>query len=1118
MPRPIPWRPVAVALLLAAPLPTVAREATELAVTGQVISAEGRGLAGVRVEVQAILPRGAAPERPEAAATTGPDGRFTLPVPGPGMYRAAATAPGLPVIQLPLTPLLEDVDLPPANPLDTVPCDAADIFVSSRWERCGSAVRPLPRGARPLDLQGRVIDARTRQPIAGALVWPAADPGAFVRTGGDGAWRLRWRAPAGQVALRAAAMGHRAGQISLSPRHGEVALVALLPTVAVAGAVVDERGAPVVGAEVRIEPLELTIEELSGAMGWRARTAADGRFRLPGLRPGVRYRLIATHEGFAPALAAGESGPRPLRLVLLRGRAATGRVVDEEGRPVAGAQVELRRSLPGGAYLGTKGPLDDSLYRARTGADGRFAVPHLTLGRADLAVRAAGYRPFEAPALALSAPSRTVDLGSFAITHGEEITGRVTDPAGHPIPGAEVWEEVDVRELMRDNSASYLAAGPAAVSGPGGAFALTGADPRGGDVKVCRAGYITEMLSWHGRPSGPLALVLHPAGRVEGRVVTPDGSPVAEARVSIGVPGESPSDSFGPPDPCARFSQWGVSTDAEGRFALGPFIPNWYEVTARAPGFLSARFPDPLRIAEGQTISGIEIALAPGASITGRVLTTAGAPAANVRVSAWSERGLAEAVTDGAGSYLLTGVEPGRRQVGAEMDANDADDPAETEQSIEVGPGENHLDLTLVRQVRHAVRGRVVGPDGAPAAGARLNLTAQLDPEHADAFAAEDGSFSLRLDNGPHRLWASREGFASGSAAFQIRDADVDGLEIRLPPACAVAGRLLGFDPGRYREVQVAAHQGPMAFDHMAYLDRAGNYRVEALSPGEWTITVFGAGRPINGRITLSPGSVATLDLPLAERFSVRGQVTDPAGAPLTGAEVELLMGGAQRDSAVTREDGTFQLEAENGAYTLRTSASGYLTTQPEPIELAGAPVDDVKVVLRPGATLRGRVLGVRPGDPLWIAAARGSDRRATQTDAEGAYSLEGLAAGEWSVSAALTEVPGEPSHQVTRRIAVPEGPAEVTLDLPLLLGELTLVARATGTPQGMTFLLLLSQSDPDRTVSPVGEADGVSRFTHLRPGAYRLQWLVAGGKILAERAVDLAADSEIAIDPPPQR
>jgi len=866
----------------------------------------------------------------------------------------------------------------------------------------------------------------------------------------------------------------------------------------------------VAGAEVRIEPRSLTIEDLKNALGWRSRTTVDGRFRLSGLHPGVLYRLIASQARFAPTLAFVQSGPHPLRLVLSPGRTAAGRVVDAAGRPVAGARVELRRSLPGESYLGQQGPLDDGLYPARTDQDGRFVLPHLAFRHADLTVHAAGFLPFEAPALHLPPPPGTADLGTFTLVHGERVEGRVTDPAGHPLAGIQVWQEIGDLKLLRDNSASYLAAGPAAVTGLDGGFALAG-EPRGGSLLVCREGYLPESVEWQGPPAGPLALVLHPAGRIEGRVVTPGGAPVAEAHVGVVVAGQGHSDCFGPPGPCAT-SPEGSSTDREGRFTLAPLYPGWYEVSARAAGFLAPPSAHRVQVAEGAAVSGIEIRLDRGASVSGRVRTPAGAPAAGARMSVWGERSYAEAVTDGEGRYLLTGVQPGTREVKAE-EAETVPDPGDVESALMVGPGENHLDLTLARTARHEVHGRVVGPAGAPVAGARLQLGHQIGTEHPDALAAEDGSFTLRLGNGAHCLSAAREGLAGGSVAFVVRDADVSDLSIRLLPGCVVTGRVLGLTADERAEVQVAAHQGGMDFDHLAYVDRDGGYRIEDLAPGEWTLTVFSGPTPVSGSVTLSPGSVATLDLALAGRFAVRGEVTDPDGEPIAGGEVTLLGSGSFVDRTVTRKDGSFALRAESGTYTLSTWASGFQSDGSRPVEVAGAPVDGLAIVLRPGTTLHGRVLGLAPGDPFQVEGRRGDDRW-TRSGNDGTYSVEGLAPGEWQVTASLAERPLLSTHQVTRRITVPAGPAEVSLDFTLPLGNLTLTSRLSRPLGPGMEVRLRSPSDPDLAVRPQFEG-GVLRFGRLLPGPYQLRVEGPQGQMLAERQIDLAADAEVEIEVP---
>src|SRR5262245_61485760 len=69
---------------------------------------------------------------------------------------------------------------------------------------------------------------------------------------------------------------------------------------------------------------------------------ADGAYRLAGIPPGLRkVRLI--HREFPPLdkELEVEPGVNPLDLILPEGREVAGRVVDRDGRPVAGADLAL---------------------------------------------------------------------------------------------------------------------------------------------------------------------------------------------------------------------------------------------------------------------------------------------------------------------------------------------------------------------------------------------------------------------------------------------------------------------------------------------------------------------------------------------------------------------------------------------------------------------------------------------------------------------------------------------------------------------------------------------------------------------------------------------------------
>jgi iron complex outermembrane receptor protein/vitamin B12 transporter len=96
---------------------------------------------------------------------------------------------------------------------------------------------------------------------------------------------------------------------------------------------------------------------------------------------------------------------------------------------------------------------------------------------------------------------------------------------------------------------------------------------------------------------------------------------------------------------------------------------------------------------------------------------------------------------------------------------------------------------------------------------------------------------------------------------------------------------------------------------------------------------------------------VFVLPAQAAEKSSViRGLVTDPAGAVVTGAKVELLRGSTVVAGSSTDSQGNFELSApQAGRYHLRTSAAGFAQQESAPFYVgAGKPVR-VEVALHIG-------------------------------------------------------------------------------------------------------------------------------------------------------------------------
>jgi len=148
---------------------------------------------------------------------------------------------------------------------------------------------------------------------------------------------------------------------------------------------------------------------------------SDGAFVLSGLVPGV-YTLRATHGRFA-ASDPVEVRVRPgdeiegVRLRVRRGRPLTGRVLDENGRPVTSAWIEL----DDGSVYGTddRGVFDAGLRR----------------GEVTLVARAPGLVPVGRDVKIAGAP---VDVELVLRPAEAIVRGHVDDDNGRPIEGVQV--------------------------------------------------------------------------------------------------------------------------------------------------------------------------------------------------------------------------------------------------------------------------------------------------------------------------------------------------------------------------------------------------------------------------------------------------------------------------------------------------------------------------------------------------------------------------------------------------------------------------------------------------------------------------------------------------------
>lgn len=937
----------------------------------EVRSAEGRAVPGVQVRLDAF---------PVPAGATDDQGRLSLALPARG----------------PLKIRLLAADGRRHNTL-----------LERGGEGAGPSVASLPAAA---TLSGRVLDAATRKPLPGALVWSTVDPGAFAVADSSGRYRIV-PVVGGRSRLQAEAAGHLPLVHRFDWRPGSplrAPTLALDPAAAVAGQVVDFQGKPVPGVLIQAVLRSGNRQRQYSRTGTAERgTSAgpDGRFRLDKLLAGETWEIRALRPGFAAARLTLLSlrSRSDLRLVLEKGRNGFGRVVDRSEQPVREAEVLLlsstgRESLRSERRVRGDEGIDS--WTTASDASGRFEAQALPPGPVDLLVRKAGYAPVLIRAVPVPRGEGPFDLGTVILEASVEIRGRVTDREGKPVAGAEIHATRDIRRVRAEAENGALERKPEAVAGADGRFAIP--DLRRGDrldLFVRAQGFLPGDVEGVSAPTAtPASLVLDRAARLGGRVVDAEGKPIVGASLELST--ERPGEERGLVRSTGR-SDTSTTSEEDGRFAFEGVRPGRARLRASAPGFQDALLEE-LEVPAGKPVENVKVVMERGAVIEGRVLTSAGEPVGDARVIADS----AAAVSDAEGAYRLDGVPPGPQTVQAQHQ-----DFPPLERRIEVEPMSNQPNqLDLVFEAGHEVSGRVVDREGKGVEGAQVSLARAGSPRERHAVAGADGSFTVpHLLDGEYSLRAEREGYAPTEIpdAVTVAGSSVRDVEVRLTRGGKIAGRLLGLDLYDLAEVTVRARRED-GFEKPGRVDYAGQYSVEELPAGDWLVlgSLRDGSREAQARTALEPGGGdSDVDLEFGGNLTLSGRVL-LGGEPLKGARVSL----AGQDVAVQRMvesdwDGLFRVEdVKPGRYRLQVTARREMASHSEDLALDS----DREVVIDLGSTrFSGTVVdeSTSEGLPGAVVALRRLEGEEAVflvtmgTDAEGYFVLPNVTEGRYRVT-----------------------------------------------------------------------------------------------------------------------
>lgn len=251
-----------------------------------------------------------------------------------------------------------------------------------------------------------------------------------------------------------------------------------------------------------------------------AKTDSRGECTLAELTPGVAYTAIWSgdnesnrdYDSGQARFVCKADDEGPIRFTAVRYvNALLGRVVDEAGKPVAGASV---------APTGTKLMRPIGKTDMETAEDGTFEISMLGGGTIDLVIRASGYRPAFYQA-------KTDDVDFAAVMRKPEASFlrqvALVDELGAPVPGASVFVRVE-RDKARQISA-----------GPDGMVALPEMDERTMAAILCVApGFSPQATARRGNVAGTQHVTMEKLqGEYALRVEAEDGTLLEGATVRI---------------------------------------------------------------------------------------------------------------------------------------------------------------------------------------------------------------------------------------------------------------------------------------------------------------------------------------------------------------------------------------------------------------------------------------------------------------------------------------------------------------------------------------------------------------------------------------------------------
>jgi len=714
-------------------------------------------------------------------------------------------------------------------------------------------------------------------------------------------------------------------------------------------------------------------------------------------------------------------------------------------------------------------------------------------------------------------PGETAVTGTMA-----KVSGRVVDESNAPVNAARVAVvarppvgEVSGRRLRSEVDTSELTT----TTDARGDFQLLVPAGLGEVTLVARApdyAPARQELSIQAGQDRMGVLLRLPAGlEARGRVVEDSGAPIPGVVIVARYWGE------GRDAPVLRRMDARSTSGSDGSFLLRGLEEGVHTIEVSDPEYAALTVPR-VKI-EANTANRIpELVLMAGTEIRGRVADAAGNPIDGAAVSGRTVGARESETTAGSdGRFVLGGLLPGASVVVSAT-------------ATGYGPTQREVtaprsDVTLVVSRNGRLRGRVDDAETKnpitefqmQVAAGRSASSLPSEIVHTRTFRSEDGRFEW--EDLPPGTW-SFSAQAPGYRRTELHGVEIlpgeptEELVFSLKTDVSLVGRVVDAATGLGVADAKVSYQDstvPETPDWNFRLnmrsvttDPDGNFKLEALWPGKVIIIVHSPGYA-DARKEVVAGEERFAEIKLGTGGSVSGRVdAEDANIVTSEAWVELWdVGGQSGMSIRTDEAGAFSFyNLRAGRYRIRAETSHGQTRPREILLRENERLTGVLLVLEEGATIRGRVRGLAPGElqRLRVLALGPRDfMTSASTDPEGVFILRGVPAGGVRVSAMMRS-----GRSISKFIEVPEDIPELSLDIDFPSGSrLSGQVRQAGQPVAAAVVSASPVTAQFASGSAKTDQDGMYEIDGLSEADYMVSVAGRGSKsvhISGETVMDI--------------